>query len=133
MTTAPTDIIRKGAVEIITEEELTNKLKQKKPSEALQMLFQAEGYQKGPIHVGQVEVFLRSYVWTEKQLKGYQKYREAEDLELLKTIDATISETMDALGDAPYSIASFHFLVFVTMSTALFLMSLAIGTCLVRF
>ena len=64
-----------------------------------QMLFQSEGYQKGPIHVGQVEVFLRSYVWTEKQLKGYQKYREAEDLELLKTIDATISETMDALGD----------------------------------
>jgi len=64
-----------------------------------QMSYVSEGYQKGPIHVGQVEFFMRSYVWTAEQIEGYRKYREAEDLELLKTIDETIYQTMDALGD----------------------------------
>ena len=63
-----------------------------------QMSFVAEGYQKGPIHIGQVEVTLRSYVWTEEQIENYKKYREAADLELIKTIDQTISDAMDALG-----------------------------------
>ncbi len=64
-----------------------------------QMSFMAEGYQKGPIHVGQVEVVLRSYNWTDEQIKNYKEYREASDMELLKTIDETIRQTMDALGD----------------------------------
>ncbi len=64
-----------------------------------QMSFMAEGYQRGPIHIGQVEVVMRSYVWTGKQIENYRKYREAEDLELISTIDETIAEAMDALGD----------------------------------
>ena len=63
-----------------------------------QMSFMAEGYQKGPIHVGRVEVVLRSYVWTENQMNAYKKYREASDMELIKTIDETIAQAMEALG-----------------------------------
>lgn len=64
-----------------------------------QMSFMSEGYQKGPIHVGQVEVNLRSYIWTQKEMDGYIKYREEEDLELIADIDETILEAMRELGD----------------------------------
>lgn len=61
--------------------------------------YQAEGYQRGPIHLGEVRMTLRSYVWTEDEIEKYKKYREMEDFELLKEIDDTIAKTMDALGD----------------------------------
>jgi len=61
--------------------------------------YQAEGYQRGPIHFGEARMTLRSYVWTEEQIENYKKYREMEDMELLKSIDETIAETLDALGD----------------------------------
>lgn len=64
-----------------------------------QMSFMSEGYQKGPIHVGQVEIIIRSYIWKSKQIEGYKKYRELADMELLASIDETINQTMEALGD----------------------------------
>jgi hypothetical protein len=64
-----------------------------------QMSFMAEGYQKGPIHVGRVEVILRSYIWTSKQIENYKSYRDDTDMELLKDIDETIAQTMEALGE----------------------------------
>jgi len=63
-----------------------------------QMSFMAEGYQKGPIHVGQVEVVLRSYIWTSEDMKKYKDYREKSDMELIATIDQTIADALDALG-----------------------------------
>ncbi len=64
-----------------------------------QLSYQAEGYQRGPIHVGKIEVTLRSYIWTKDQIENYKKYREYEDLDLLKEVDASLKDALDALGD----------------------------------
>ncbi|MBD3204391.1 hypothetical protein GF327_08930 [Candidatus Woesearchaeota archaeon] len=65
-----------------------------------ELSFHHQEYQnKGAIHIGLVKVNLRAYAWTEKQIKNYIKYRNEEDLDLMKEIDSSISEAMDALGD----------------------------------
>lgn len=63
------------------------------------MSYQQEGYQRGPIHVGRAEMTLRAYVWTEDQIKAYKKLKEDEDLELLGSIDDSLKQAMEALGD----------------------------------
>lgn len=62
--------------------------------------YHAEGYQRGPIHVGRVECTLRGYVWTKEQLEAYKKYREDEAFDVLTSIDSSLREAMDALGDS---------------------------------
>jgi len=42
---------------------------------------------------------MRAYVWTTDQIKSYLKMKEEEDLELLGSINASIQEAMDALGE----------------------------------
>ncbi|NIA10868.1 MAG: hypothetical protein GWP10_14360 [Nitrospiraceae bacterium] len=61
--------------------------------------FHAEGYQRGPIHIGLVEVNLRAYAWTEEDIKNYKKYRDEEAFEVLTEIDSSLKSAMDALGD----------------------------------
>jgi|TARA_B100002003_G_C14150433_1_gene553271 hypothetical protein len=63
------------------------------------MSYQQEGYQRGPIHVGETKVTLRAYAWTNKQIEDYKKLREEEDFELIGTIDKSLKSAMDALGD----------------------------------
>ncbi|MBN2367736.1 hypothetical protein JXC34_01860 [Candidatus Woesearchaeota archaeon] len=63
------------------------------------MSYQQEGYQRGPIHVGRAEMTLRNYVWTKEQVEAYKKLKEEEDLELIGSIDDSLKEAMDALGD----------------------------------
>lgn len=55
--------------------------------------------QKGPIHIGRAEAKLRAYGWTDEQIKNYIKYKKEDDISLLSTIDETIKEAMNALGD----------------------------------
>ncbi len=62
--------------------------------------YHAEGYQRGPIHVGRVECILRGYVWDDKQIEAYTKYREDEVFDVLGSIDESLKEAMDALGDS---------------------------------
>lgn len=62
------------------------------------MSYQQE-YQRGPIHVGRVEVKLRSYAWTPEQLENYKKMRNQEDLELLGIIDQSVQAAMEELGE----------------------------------
>jgi len=62
------------------------------------MKFVQEGYQRGPIHVGKMEMNLRGYVWTKEQVKAYQEMKEKEAFELLKTISASIKSAMEAMG-----------------------------------
>lgn len=65
-----------------------------------QMQFQADSYQnRGPLHVGRIEFSLRSYGWTDEDLKEYIKMREQETMELLGLVDSSIKDAMDALGD----------------------------------
>lgn len=63
------------------------------------MKFVQEGYQRGPVHVGKMEMNLRSYVWTKKQMDDYKTMKEKESFELLKTISGSVKAAMEALGD----------------------------------
>jgi hypothetical protein len=67
-----------------------------KPSLSYQ---QPESYQRGPIHVGKVDITMRSYGWSEGEINTYKKYREKEEMELLSVIDASLKAAMDALAD----------------------------------
>ncbi len=61
--------------------------------------FVQEGYQRGPIHVGRMEMFVRGYIWDDEQIKKYVEMKEAEDFELMKTISGSVEAAMNALGD----------------------------------
>ncbi len=63
------------------------------------MAYQAEGYQRGPLHAGEVKVTFRTYTWTDKDIENYKKMREDEDLELIGTIDSSLKAAMEELGD----------------------------------
>ena len=63
------------------------------------MSYQAEGYQRGPIHVGRIDIVFRSYVWTNKDVKNYMKMREEENLEIMKVADGSLKAAMEALGE----------------------------------
>lgn len=62
------------------------------------MSYQQEGYQRGPIHVGKMEMNLRAYVWTQEEIDNYLKMKDMEDMELLKTISESVKSAMEALG-----------------------------------
>ena len=55
--------------------------------------------QKGPIHVGKVNVDIRAYGWSDKTIKEFQEYRNEEDLELLGLADYKIQSAIEMLGD----------------------------------
>ena len=63
------------------------------------MGYQQEGYQKGPLHVGRLEMTLRAYAWTEDEIKKYLDMKEREDFELMFEIDQSLKAAMDALGE----------------------------------
>lgn len=64
-----------------------------------EMSYQQEGYQRGPLHVGRLELNIRGYVWTDNQIKNYLAYKQEEDLNLLKNIDETVKAAYEALGE----------------------------------
>ncbi len=72
-----------------------------------QMRFTGEGYQRGPVHAGRVEMKIRSYAWSEEQIEKYKAYRDRENMELLGLVDnellglpdGSIQAAMDALGE----------------------------------
>ena len=61
--------------------------------------YHQEGYQRGPIHIGEVHITLRGYAWTEEQIENYKKYRESEAFEILYSINDSLKSAMEALGD----------------------------------
>jgi len=67
-----------------------------KPSLSYQ---QPESYQRGPIHVGKVDITMRSYGWSIGEVKAYKKYREDQEMDLLGVIDASLKSAMDALSE----------------------------------
>jgi len=56
-------------------------------------------YQKGPIHLGRVEIDFRVYGWTDEQVENYKRMREQEDFQLLGIIDTSVKAAMESLGD----------------------------------
>lgn len=65
-----------------------------------EMQFSQEGgYHRGPLHQGETKIFWRAYGWTDKDVENFKKMKDAEDRELIKTIDSSLQAAMDALGD----------------------------------
>jgi hypothetical protein len=64
-----------------------------------QLQYHQEGYNRGPIHVGQMRVNFRAYVWDDEQIKDFREAKRREDLNLLKVIDGSVAAALDALGD----------------------------------
>ncbi|MBU0758404.1 MAG: hypothetical protein KKF44_10125 [Nanoarchaeota archaeon] len=54
---------------------------------------------RGPIHVGKMILTMRAYSWTNEQIKNYLKYKSEEELDLLREINSSIDEAMNALGE----------------------------------
>ena len=63
-----------------------------------EMLYQRE-YQRGPVHVGKLEIELRGYNWSQKEIDAYKEMRDKEDLEILGMLDRSIAAAIEALGD----------------------------------
>ena len=63
------------------------------------MAYQAEGYQRGPQHAGEVKITFRTYTWSDKEVKQYKELKDDEDLELIGTIDSSLQAAMEELGD----------------------------------
>ncbi len=64
-----------------------------------EMNYQTEGYQRGPIHLGRVEMTFRAYAWTDEDIDNYKKMRKQEDLQLLGVIDGSVQVALNSLGD----------------------------------
>ena len=64
-----------------------------------EMSYQQEGYQRGPLHVGRIQMTFRCYAWTDKEIDQYKKMREQEDFQLIGLIDSSVKAALDALGD----------------------------------
>jgi len=58
-----------------------------------------QDFQRGPMHIGRMEMTLRGYVWTDDEIKEYKKIKMEEDFEMLKSIDKSIEQAMEYLGD----------------------------------
>ncbi len=58
-----------------------------------------EGYQRGPVHIGKIEMFLRAYAWTDKQVEMYQKLKEKETMLLMAEVSGSVYSAMEALGE----------------------------------
>ena len=54
---------------------------------------------KGPIHIGQIDITLRSYAWDSETVQNYIKYRQDDDIDLIGSIDKSLEEALDSLGD----------------------------------
>jgi hypothetical protein len=63
-----------------------------------QMNYNAEGYQRAPLHIGELKMMLRGYTWTQKEIDEYKKIRELEDFELAVEVEQSLRDAMDALG-----------------------------------
>ena len=59
----------------------------------------SQEYQRGPLHLGRVEIDFRAYSWTDKEIEEYKKMREQEDFQLLGVIDGSVKAALEALGD----------------------------------
>lgn len=57
-----------------------------------------EGYQRGPVHIGKMELQLRAYAWTDEEVENYRKLKDKETLLVIGDVSATVKAAMDSLG-----------------------------------
>ena len=59
----------------------------------------SQEYQRGPLHLGRIEIDFRAYAWDDEQIENYKRMREHEDFQLLGVIDGSVKAALEALGD----------------------------------
>ncbi|MBU1111815.1 MAG: hypothetical protein ABIG93_01595 [archaeon] len=62
------------------------------------MKFVQEGYQRGPVHVGQMRMVVRALDWKKSHIRRYKALKEAESLELMGDLSGSVQQSMEALG-----------------------------------
>ncbi|MGM5484154.1 MAG: hypothetical protein ACQER9_04540 [Nanobdellota archaeon] len=55
--------------------------------------------QKGPSHLGKVDAIIRAYGWTDEDIEKYRKLKTKEEIGMIKSIDYTLKDEADLLGD----------------------------------
>lgn len=58
-----------------------------------------EGYQRGPVHVGKFEMWMRQYMWTDEQVEAYKRLKDEEGLALLGDVSDSVRKAMESLGE----------------------------------
>lgn len=58
-----------------------------------------EGYQRGPVHIGRMEMNLRAYSWSGEEVANYKRLKEKETLFLMGEVSTAVHEAMESLGD----------------------------------
>lgn len=61
--------------------------------------YQQEGFNRGPIHVGRIEVDYRGYVWSQAEINNYRNYKADDDMDMLSSINSSIQAAYEALKD----------------------------------
>jgi len=56
-------------------------------------------FNRGPVHIGRSMWTIRSYAWTEDEIKMYVAMKDMEDRELLSLVDDQLKSAMEMLGD----------------------------------
>ena len=57
-----------------------------------------EGYQRGPVHIGRLELNLRIYSWTDKEVATFKRMKDKETMLLFGQVSASVQAAMEALG-----------------------------------
>src|SRR3989338_627885 len=59
----------------------------------------SQEYQRGPIHIGRVEITFRAYSLTSEEIAKYKKLREQDDFRMLGVVDGSVKAALDSLGE----------------------------------
>ena len=62
------------------------------------MKFVQDGYQRGPVHVGEMDMQIRVFSWDKKTIAKYKKMKEKENLELIGNVSQSVLASMKGLG-----------------------------------
>lgn len=63
-----------------------------------ELKFVQEGYQRGPVHIGKLELNLRVYAWSDQEVDNYKKLKEREAMFLMSEVSTAVHEAMESLG-----------------------------------
>ncbi|MBT4447083.1 hypothetical protein HOA92_01135 [archaeon] len=62
------------------------------------MKFVQDGYQRGPVHVGELNMEYRVYDWDKETIAKYKKMKNDENMELLGNVSQSVLTAMHGLG-----------------------------------
>jgi len=58
-----------------------------------------DGYQRGPVHIGKVDINYRVYGWSDEQLQKYKDMKNKEILLLMGDVSSSLYDAVHSMGD----------------------------------